>query len=109
MKKLSAAHPSDFALLSDSTKKLSGFDSVEGLAQAFVDIIFERFQDSLVLLRLFSSLPYSALHPQDQQLVDKKANDSGTRHLYKDSTPVLTLLGTRGHQTDWNQRSKSQG
>lgn len=77
MKKMSEATPSDFALLSDSTKKLSGFDSVEELAQAFVDIVFERFQDSLVLLRLFSSLPYSALPSQDQKLVDKKAMDSG--------------------------------
>lgn len=109
MKKLSEATPSDFALLSDSTKKLSGFESFEEIAQAFVDNLFERFQDSLVLLRLFASLPYSALPPLDQQLVDNKAKDSGTRHLYKDTTPVLTLLGTRGRSPEWNQRAKSQG
>ncbi len=109
MKKLSIATPSDFAFLSDSTKKLNGFDSVEGIAQAFVDKVFEQFQDSLVLLRLFSSVPYSALPPQDQLLVDKKANDSGTGHLYKDTTPVLTLLGTRGQRPEWNHRAASQG
>jgi len=109
MKKLSKATLSDFTQLSDTTKNLSGFDSVEELAQAFVDIVFERFQSSLVLLRLFLSLPYSVLPPQDQQLVDKKANDTGTRHLYRDTTPVLTLLGTRGQKSDWNQRSKSHG
>jgi hypothetical protein len=109
MKKLSEVTPSDFAPLLDSTRKLSGFNSVEEIAQSFVDIVFEQFLDSLVLLRLFCSLPYSALLAQDQQLVDKKANDSGTRLLYKDSTPVLTLLGTRGQRPEWNQRSKSQG
>lgn len=109
MKKLSEASPSDFALLSDSTKKLSGFGSLEEIAQAFVDKVFERFQGSLVLLRLFSSLPYSALPPLDQQLVDKKANDSGTGQLYKETTPILTLLGTRGQRPEWNQRTTSQG
>jgi len=109
MVKMSEATPFDFALLSDSTKKLSGFDSVEEIAQAFVDIIFERFKDSLVLLRLFSSLPYSALPSQDQKLVEKQAKDSGIIHLYNNSTPVLTLLGTRGQRPEWNQRATSQG
>lgn len=109
MKKLSEANPSDFARLSNSTKKLSEFNSVDEIAQAFVDNIFECFQESLVLLRLFSSLPYSVLPPQDQQLVDKKAIDSGTSHLYWDTTPILTLLGTRGQKPEWNQRTTSQG
>lgn len=109
MKKLSEANPSDFELLSDSTNKLCGLDTVEYIAQAFVDNIFERFQDSVVLLRLFSSLPYFTLPPQDQQLVDRKAINSGTSHLYKPTTPVLTLLGTRGQRPEWNQRATSQG
>ncbi len=61
------------------------------------------------MLRLFSTVPYSALSDQDRQLVDKKANDSGTSHLIGDTTPVLTLLGTRGQRAEWNQRSKSRG
>ncbi len=96
MKKLSDANPSDFSMLLDATHKLSGFDAVEKVAQAFIDIVYEHFQKSLLLLRLFSSLPYSALPTQDQQLVNKKANDSGTMHLLKDRTPILTLLATRG-------------
>ncbi len=108
MKRLSGATVSDFAALSYSTRKLQGFDTLDQSAQAFIDIVFEQFQDSMVLLRLFSSVPYSALSNDDRQLVDKKTNESGTRHLCRDTTPVLTLLGTRGQRADWNQRSKSQ-
>jgi hypothetical protein len=49
------------------------------------------------------------LSAQDRQLVDKKGDISGIAHLFRDSTPVLTLLGTRGRNADWNERDKSQG
>jgi len=109
MKKMSDANPDDFEFLLDSVKRIKAFDTAEDLAQAFIDIIYDHFQDSLVLLRLFSSVPYAALLAEDKKLVDKKANDSGTAHLYKDGTPILTLLGTRGQKSDWNERHKSQG
>ncbi len=109
MKKISDANHSDFEILQNSVKKIKKLDTAEKLAQEFIDVIYEYFQESLVLLRLFSSVPYSALPAQDKQLVDKKANDSGTAHLYNDGTPVLTLLGTRGQKSDWNVRPKSQG
>ena len=109
MKKLSGAGLTDFEILRDSTKKISGFHTAEGIAQAFIDVVYEHFGKSLVLLRLFSSIPYSALLSQDKQLVDKKAAGSGIKHLLKDWTPVLTLLGTRGKRTEWNERRKSQG
>lgn len=109
VKKISGANHGDFEILQNSVKRIKKLDTAEELAQAFIDIIYEYFQKSLVLLRLFSSVPYSALSTEDRQLVDKKANDSGTAHLYNDRTPILTLLGTRGQKSDWNVRPKSQG
>lgn len=109
MKKLSDANPVDFETLLNSVKKIKELNTAEEVAQAFIDLIYEYFQESLVLLRLFSSVPYSALSAQDKQLVDKKAIDTGTVHLYKDGTPILTLLGTRGQKSEWNERNKSQG
>jgi hypothetical protein len=109
MKRMSDSNLGDFRILTDSLIRIKGLDAAEDLAQAFIDIIYEYFQESLVLLRLFSSVPYAALPVQDKQLVDKKANDSGTAHLYNDGTPILTLLGTRGQKSDWNERNKSQG
>lgn len=109
MKKLSDANSNDFEILLHSVRKIPVTDTAERLAQAFVDIMYEYFQESLVLLRLFSSVPYAALPAQDKQLVDKKAHDSGTAHLCNDGTPILTLVGTRGKQSDWNERQKSRG
>lgn len=109
MKKLSDANPVDFEILLNSVKKIKELNTAEEVAQAFIDLIYEYFQESLVLLRLFSSVPYSALSAQDKQLVDKKATDTATAHLYKDATPILTLLGTRGQKSEWNERNKSQG
>jgi hypothetical protein len=109
MKRMSDSNLDDFKILTDLVISIKGLDAADDLAQAFIDIIYEYFQESLVLLRLFSSVPYAALAMQDKQLVDKKANDSGTAHLYNDGTPILTLLGTRGQKSDWNKRHKSQG
>ena len=72
MKRLSDATNSDFAFLLDSTKKLSGFNNLEEVAQSFIDVVYEYFQKSLVLLRLFSSFPYSALSIKDKRLVKKR-------------------------------------
>lgn len=109
MKKISGSTLHDFEILLNSVKQIKGIDKVDDLAQSFTDIIYEYFHESLVLLRLFSSVPYASLPTQDRQLVDKKANDSGTTHLYSDGTPILTLLGTRGQKSEWNERHKSQG
>lgn len=109
MKKLSTANHADVASLSDSIKKLHGFNAAEGAAQAFINTVYDYFEQSFVLLRLFSSIPYSALSSTDRQLVDKKANDSETKNLLKGTTPILTLLGTRGHKPDWNVREMSKG
>lgn len=109
MNKLSNAKPADFEVLLDATKKLTAFTTAEELAQAFIDIVYERFMNSFVLLRLFASLPYSILPKQDRQLVDKKAIGFGTANLLKNNTPVLTLLGTRGQRDEWNRRQESQG
>lgn len=109
MKKMSDSTPTDFEILLNSVNRIKGIDTAAALAQAFIDIIYEYFQESLVLLRLFASVPYAALPTLDKQLVGKKADDSGTAHLYNDGTPILTLLGTRGQKSDWNERHKSQG
>ncbi len=108
-KKLCTAKAKDFELLLDSTRNLGRFQSAQRSAQELIDIIYGHFQESLVLLRLFISVPFSALPPQDQELVEKKAIDSGTMHSLKKTTPVLTLLGTRGGISAWDERSKSQG
>lgn len=109
MKKLSDANSGDFETLLNAVKIINGMGMAQELAQEFIDIIYEYFQESLVLLRLFLTVPYSALPILDKHLVDRKAKDSGHAHRCNDGTPVLTLLGTRGQKSDWNERVRSQG
>jgi hypothetical protein len=108
MKKLSAATPADFDMLKSATAKLADCGTLQSVAQAFVENVYTHFQESLVLLRLFSSVPYSALPLCEKQFLDKKSLDSGSFHLFRPDTPVLTLLGTRGQREEWNDRSNSQ-
>ena len=109
MKRMSEANSDDFDLLLATIGTLDGFDTVQDLAQAFVTICHEHFHKSLVLLRLFSTVPFSALSAEDRQLVEKKMEAAATAHLLRESTPVLTLLGTRGRDADWNERNRSKG
>jgi hypothetical protein len=109
MKRISEANPEDFDYMLDSIERLDGFDSAQELAQAMVGICYERFQKSLVLLRLFLTAPYSALPAHDRQLVDEKTKVSETFDLLRAGTPVLTLMGTRGWAPAWNERDKSRG
>ena len=109
MKRMSDSNLGDFKILTDLLISIKGLDAADDLAQAFIDIIYEYFQESLVLLRLFSSVPYAALAMQDKQLVNKKANDSGTAHLYNDGTPILTLLWVAGAKDRLEQASQISG
>ena len=109
VKKLSEANSGDFEMLLSSVKIIKGLGTAQEQAQKFVDTIYEYFQESLVLLRLFSSVPYSALPILDMQLFDKKVKDSGHARRCNDRTPVLTLLATRGQKPDWNERVRSHG
>ena len=108
MKRLSEATPDDFRRLLDRVGGLPGFASAEEAAQAFVGILYDYFRESLVLLRLFTTVRYSELTAPDRQFVDRRGIDTGTAHLITGITPIFTLLGTRGRDADWNERRESQ-
>jgi hypothetical protein len=108
MKRLSVATAGDFAMLLADVQGLRRFDSAEETAQAFVGILYEYFRESLILLRLFTTVRYAGLGELDRQFVDRRATDTGTANLITGNTPVFTLLGTRGRNPDWNERRKSQ-
>lgn len=108
MKLLSTATPADFSHLAQLTQNLPQSDNLQNAAQAFIDVIYDYFRESIILLRMFTTVSYSELSPTDKQLVDKKGIDTGTANLINNDTPVLTLLGTRGRNEDWNDRAKSK-
>ena len=108
MKRLSGAGADDFAILLNRVRGLGGFPCARDAAQAFVTIIYEHFRESLVLLRLFATVPYGELPLPEREFVDRRAEAAGIGHLVTGRTPILTWLGSRGENADWQEREKSQ-
>lgn len=76
-------------------------------AGRFVAGLYERFSDSLVLLRLFITLRYDQLPAEDRLFVARRGEETKTSLLLHAATPIFTLLGTRGQRPEWNERSAS--
>jgi hypothetical protein len=77
-------------------------------AQRCCDVFFESFEESIVLARLFVTLLYRSLPPEDQAFVQSLACRKSVEHLVTDTTPVLALLGSRGVNGSWGDRRLSQ-
>lgn len=108
MNRLSEACSNDFATLLDRVRALGGFACARDAAQAFVTIIHDHFRESLVLLRLFTTVRCGELPLPDREFVARRGDAAGIAHLLSDRTPVLTWLGSRGKNADWEEREKSQ-
>jgi len=83
--------------------ELQSADSLAEAAQSFATEFVETF-DSVVLARVFVVLEYGALPPAERAF----ARELAQMEQLPDSTRVLTLLGTRGKEEDWNDRLRSQ-
>ncbi|MFC1835736.1 hypothetical protein ACFL2Q_13535 [Thermodesulfobacteriota bacterium] len=95
--------------LVNSLKAVQGRDTVEEVAQAFTEIMYSRFQESIVLIRLFVTVPFGELPVPNKQSVTALAGSAGITDILNDTTPVLSLLGTQGILPEWNDRRKSEG
>jgi hypothetical protein len=76
--------------------------SVESAAQALVSSLFEALADSIVLARVFVTVPHGECPASIRRQV---ATVEGIDSL----TPMLVLLGTRGRRPEWNSRHQSRG
>ena len=106
-KRLSDAIPADYEELLAETHGIAGCSSAQEAAQKFVDVVYGRFSDSLVLLRLFITVRYDGLPEEDRRFVDERGRATNTAHLIHAATPIFTLLGTRGRKPEWNDRRAS--
>ena len=71
--------------------------------------MYGAFKDSIVLVRLFATVPYGQLPKQNKDFVDGLASSKGVGKSIHDQTLVLSLLGTSGEGPAWNDRKDSQG
>lgn len=79
--------------------------SLEAAAQDFAGVFAESFE-SVVLARVFAVLPFEELPLREQTFARQFAEANAN---IAPSTPVLTLLGTRGREAAWNRRATSRG
>lgn len=106
-RRLPDATPADYEGLLAEMQGIAGCSCAQEAAQDFVDRLYGRFRDSLVLLRLFITVPYDRLPEEDRCFVDGRVRATNTSHLIQGATPVFTLLGTRGKKPEWNDRRAS--
>lgn len=107
VKRMSEAAVADFEELQQEMQGVAGCVCAQETAQMLVERLYGRFSDSLVLLRLFMTIPYAELPEEDQRFVDGRGRDTNTSHLINGATPIFTLLGTRGERPEWSDRRAS--
>ena len=95
-------------LLDEIAQKLRDCGSLEAAAQAYVSIFYGNLADSIVLARFFATVPFRDLPGPNKRFVQDLAGSAGISDKLKDSSLVLTLLGTRGAKPDWNDCGNSK-
>ena len=98
-----------FALKNVISNETKGATLLEYAAQKYIDIIYEKFKDSIVLVRLFATIQFKDLPKPNQIFVNKLAKSAGIASLIKDNTFILSLLGTNGENQQWKNRYNSKG
>lgn len=82
---------------------------LEDAAQKFTELMYQEFSNSVVLTRLFATIPFGKLPDFNQNFVTKFADSAGVGSQLRENTPVLSLLGTQGRNNIWNDRKHSKG
>src|ERR1700753_2191601 len=79
--------------------------SLEAAAETFVNAFFVAFSP-ILLVRLFVVTPVRRV-PEPERAFASRFADQDPR--FGPTTPVLTLLGSRGREAAWNDRRASRG
>jgi len=107
--KLSLATSVEINAVFQDAATIRGQSTVEGIAQKFTELLFKRFQDSLIVTRIFATIPMGKLPKFNRDFVDSLAASAAVSEQVNDETMVLSLLGTSGRLPEWNERRKSKG
>jgi hypothetical protein len=94
------------ARVSDAVRERS---TLEEAAQACVEALYRDLRESIVLARIYAALPMGSLPVANQTFVRALAAATEGVGPLSEDTPVLSLLGTRGVVTEWNDRRRSKG
>lgn len=83
-------------------------ETLASAAQRFTDMLFEELFKSVVLARLYATIPFSVLPQPISDYVSSLTKTRGVDAQLKPTTPVWTLLGSRGMSAAWNDRAQSK-
>ena len=82
---------------------------LEDAAQALATALHTEFDESVVIARVFVTVPYGNLPEENRRFVKGLAEGAGAATDLKPDTPVLSLVGSHGQESDWNNRRRSKG
>ena len=82
---------------------------LEDAAQTMAHAIYASFGDSVVLARVFVSVPFGGLPEFQRRFVSKLCHESGVSEELAYDTPVLALVGTHGVVQTWTDLRRSEG
>lgn len=89
-------------------RELNTSASLADIAQKSCDAFYETFEQSVVLVRIFVTIPFAKLPKEEHTRVSTLANVWNIAPLLRPTTPVMTLIGTRGVNEAWRDRRKSE-
>jgi len=108
--KLSNATPITVSRLwADLEPKSQQTRFLEESAQELTASVHNQFQESVVLARLFTTVPLEDLPSNNRSFVEKLAESAGAAADMKGNIPILSLIGTCGQEENWKDRHKSEG
>ena len=96
-------------LWADVEPRVQEAKSLEEAAQELATALHTEFDESVVIARVFVTVPFDALPPTNKAFVQNLAESAGAASDLKATTPVLSLIGTHGQEGDWCDRRKSKG
>lgn len=100
----------DYVDLQDKVaERAAGCAVLEEAAQRYMSVLYEAFSESIVLARFFATVAFGKLPEPNKVFVSNLAQSARISELINDDTLVLSLLGSRGSDPEWNDRRKSQG
>lgn len=97
------------ALWETAARGVNSASNLEAAASAFLDAIYSRFDKAMILARTFVTIPYGSLPKRNAAFVKSLGADKRVAANLNDSTPVLSLIGSRGQEPTWNDIRKSEG
>lgn len=96
-------------LWADTLPRVKQAQRLEEAAQVLAEALHTQFSDSVVVTRIFLTVPFGDLPKDNKEFVQNLSESAGAADALKSDTPVLSLIGTHGQEPDWCDRRKSKG